>query len=179
MKKTRKSFGLLGIFLVLEMGCAAGRHHTSDSRLEQNFFRNQSKFQTLLVDVMADEKLRMIGRGEIRYGDCPFLYVKSPADVERLGLTWQRWAAYQALLRDLDLVQIFGGHGGVSFKADHGSLFNGDSDKGYSYEAAPPVHQKMSLDDYRISEEDKDKSGDICIYKHIKGNWYLYLFINR
>jgi hypothetical protein len=64
MKKTRKSFGLLGIFLVLEMGCAAGRHHTSDSRLEQNFFRNQSKFQTLLVDVMADEKLRMIGRVE-------------------------------------------------------------------------------------------------------------------
>jgi len=63
---------------------------------------------------------------------------------------------------------------------DTGSLWNGDSYKGFEYSLTPVGgHQRPSLDKYRISEDDKDpRSGGYCVYKPLKGNWYLYLFVN-
>ena len=59
-------------------------------------------------------------------------------------------------------------------------LWNGDSYKGYEYSLSPPMGlRKASLDDYGISQDDNNRFGDHYMYKPIRGNWYLYLLVNR
>lgn len=82
--------------------------------------------------------------------------LKDPIEVEHVGLPKEKWMRYQRSLRALGIVQILKGEGGVSFKVDQNSISNGDSDKGYEYDLAPPEHQKTSLDAYRISANDRD-----------------------
>jgi hypothetical protein len=59
------------VYLVLLTGCAVGRRHKSDAKLEINFLQHEFEFQALLADVQADKKLHMIDEHEIRYGDQP------------------------------------------------------------------------------------------------------------
>jgi len=166
--------------IVLLIGCAVGRNHTSDSKLEQNFLRHESEFEALLADVKADEKLMMIGRHGLRYADGSISSESDLSGIEHLGLTKERWARYQQQLEKLGLVQVTKGDGGVEFRADSGSFSNGDSYKGYKYSMTPPEgHRKASLDTYRISADGKDRFGNYSGYKPIKGHWYLYLFVNR
>ena len=89
-----------------------------------------------------------------------------------------RWIHYKKELRKLNLRGVLKGNGEVEFRADPGSLFNGDSYKGYVYNSGPPVHVLASLDGYNISDRDKDEFGNWIVYKPLKGNWYLYLFVN-
>jgi hypothetical protein len=170
--------GYISACLALLTACAVGRHHTPDSRLEENFVQHESEFDTLLTDVTADEKLEMIGIHELRYGGAPVSSTGDLADSERLGLTKERFAHYQRLLRKLGLIQVTKGEGGVEFRVDQGSIFNGDSYKGYEYRATPPEHQKVSLDEYRIAEADRGRFGGYSVCKRIKVHWYLYLFVN-
>jgi hypothetical protein len=170
--------GYLSVCLSLLIACSVGRHHTSDSRLEENFFRHEREFETLLADVTADERLRMIGVRGFRYGDATASGPGDPAEFERLGLPKERFERYQLLLRTLGLVQVTKGESGVEFRVDPGTITNGDSYKGYEYYLTPPEHQKRSLDEYRTTEVDRGRHGGYRVSKLIKGHWYLYLFVN-
>jgi hypothetical protein len=166
-------------FLALN-ACSVGRSHTPDSKLEQNFFRQEAEFEALLAEVQADEKLTMIGPREICYAGRTLSIKDGLSEIEPLGLTTERWAEYQRQLRGLGLVLVTKGDGVVEFRVDRGSFSNGDSYKGYEYDSKPAEHLnlKASLDGYRISESDKDASGGYYVSKLLKGHWRLYLYVN-
>jgi hypothetical protein len=169
------ALALPAMYLLLN-ACSAGQHHTSDSKLERNFLNHEGEFEALLSEVQADEKLMMINAHRARYAD---RFVSAGDETERVGLTRQRWARYQRQLQNLGLAQITKGlRGDVEFRVDQGSLFNGDSYKGYEYSPDAAEHPKASLDGYRISESDRDSSGGYYVSKPLKGFWRLYLYVN-
>jgi len=172
-------FLLAGVCLLLLNACSVGRSHTPDSILEEKFFQHEPEFEALLLEVQADEKLAMIRPHELTYAGRTLSSDNDFAEIERLGLTRQRWAAYQRQLRDLGLAQINReDDGGVEFRVDQGSYSNGDSYKGYQYESGSLEHPKAGLDGYRISENDRHGSRGYYASKPLRGNWRLYLYVN-
>ena len=170
---------LILAFLTLN-GCAVGRNHASDAALEYFFDQHQAEFEALLTEVQTDSKLNTIqcrtliyaGKSvEVRDGDL--------SEVERLGLARERWQHYQKTLRDLGLYGVMkGNNGDVEFRVDSGSLFNGDSYKGYLYTSNAACHIRSSLDSYRPSDQDKEEFGNWYVCKPLKRGWYVYLFVN-
>jgi hypothetical protein len=159
-------------------GCAAGWNHTSDAVLQRNFGAHQAEFEALLAEVQADPRLETIQPRTVIYAgrlldvdDADF------SSIEKLGLSHERWQRYQRELRKLGVVGVLKG-GDIEFRVDSGSLWNGDSYKGYLYAPSAPYHIRTSLDGYRRSDEDRDKSGGWGVCKPLKKNWYLYLFVN-
>ena len=172
-------FSLFACALFLS-ACAVGWSHSSDAALEKVFQTHQAKFETLLADVQEDPLLTSIQRsGAIYAGRTVNLRANDTAEIERLGLTKERWVRYQKRLGDLGLYGVIKGPSMVEFRVDNGSLYNGDSYKGLEYILTPPHHLRASLDGYRISDEDKDQFGDIAVYTSLTGKWYLYLFVNH
>jgi hypothetical protein len=169
--------------IILLNACAAGRKHTSDLVLEQNFLRHKAQFERLCAEVQTDKKLEMIGHNKLRYAGQSVSIGNNHAelvDIGRLGFTKDRWIMYQHYLENLGVAQITTGENGyIEFRADGASLGNGDSCKGYGYSIAQPDNIKASLDSYRISENDKDRFGNYVVFRPIGGNWYLYLSVSR
>ena len=161
--------------------CTVGWSHTPDASLERIFSQHQAEFEALLGDVQADTKLTTLQpRGVIYDGHWLDVSETNFSDVERLGLPRERWVRYQKQLRDLGLEGgVLKGNGRVEFRADPASFLNGDSYKGYVYRPTPPDHVRSSLDGYRRSDRDRDRYGRWAVYKSLKRNWYLYLFVNR
>ena len=165
--------------LFLSVGaCAVAGRHTPDLKLEEKFFSNEAGFAALLTEVRADDKLEMLRPNDVRYAGRVFSQGDS-TEMERLGFPRERWARYRQQIRKLGIVQITKADGIVEFRVDQGSLWNGDSYKGYEYSLVPPAgHRKASLDAYRISTDDKIPFGGYQVYRPLKGNWYVYLFVN-
>lgn len=160
-------------------GCAVGRNHTPDWKLEQTFHQHEAEFEALLAEVQADINLTTIQPHALSYAGHLINVSGDLSTVESLGLKRERWLVYQEQLRRLGLAGgVLKSEGRIEFRVDPGSVFNGDSYKGYEYTAIPPKHLKFSLDGYRISDSEKDEFG-WTVYKPLKGRWYLYLFVNR
>jgi hypothetical protein len=170
-------FALFGACVLL-CGCAVGSEHTSDAKLKRNLFDHEAEFDALLAEVQGDERLTMVSTGAVLYGGQMVSAADGLDQIELAGLTKERWAGYQHHLRDLGLSQVTKGDRGVEFRVDPGSLFNGDSYKGYEYSLEPPRHPKSSLDRYKISEADRDASGGYYVSKPLKGHWRLYLYVS-
>jgi len=160
--------GLLACALFLN-ACAAGWSHTSDAALERIFRAHAAEFEALLADVQADPQLTTVQRGSLVYkGRLMNLHASDPAEIERAGLPKERWMSYQKQLGDLGLYGVMKGNRTVEFRVDPGSLYNGDSYKGYEYISTPPQHVRASLDGYRTSDEDKNEYGNWVVYKPLK-----------
>ncbi len=162
----------------LVVACAVGRRHTPDAELERKFLDNEAAFESLLSEVQADERVTMISTTHVRYGDRILSAESSRNELERLGFTRDLWTRYQQQLKGLGLVAVLKHSSCIEFRVDQGSIRNGDSYKGYAYCTTTPGHLKSSLDDYRISEADRDKSEGYSVSKPLKGRWYLYLYVN-
>ena len=166
------------VLLIFVAAWALAGQHTPDSKLERRFLSNEAGFAALLAEVSADDRLEGLSADRVRYADRIF----SPGDsteMERLGFSRERWARYREEIRKLGIAGVSRADGIVEFRVDQGSLWNGDFYKGYEYSLVPPAgRRKASLDKYRLSEDDKIRFGGYQVYKPIKGNWYLYLFIS-
>jgi hypothetical protein len=174
----RSSKPLVACLLVLT-ACSVGRRHVSDATLEKNFLRHEAEFQALIADVRMDKKLTMIDRHSVHYGNQPAASDKDFSDIERLGLTRERWMRLQNYLTVLGLVRIFQADDSIDLEVEQESTFNLGSRKGYEYNSSlPPGHRRANLDDYRTSQEDRiSPFRGYMVWKPLKGNWYLYLFV--
>lgn len=172
---------LLGAICFLLPSCSVGQRHKSDALLEQVFRQHQAEFQGFLAELQMDRLLTTIETGILIYGGRRFEMTETNyADIERLGLPRARLAMYQKQLQDLGLAGVTQSEKGIEFRVDQGSLFNGDSYKGYWYLPSPPLHVLASLDKYRFAERDINTSdGGSLVFKPIGDGWYLYLFISR
>jgi hypothetical protein len=161
--------------------CSAGGHHTTDSVLEERFFRHRTEFEKLLKDVQSDDRIEAIQPRRVIYGGGWFNLrdAGSEAAIRKAGLTSQRLFQYEEQLRKLELDGgVMQAHGQVEFRADQGSFLNGDSYKGYVFRVTPPDHILSELDRYRISDRDKTPAGDWIVYRPLVDHWYLCLFVN-
>ena len=165
----------------LPEGCAVGRHHTSDASLERVFNQHRAEFEALLADLQADPQLTTLMPHVVIYdGRRVEIQEDNSEEIERRGLPKARWTQYMKQMQQLGLVGITRSAEEVEFRVDPGTLFNGDSYKGYSYRQTVPDRLLLpSLDGYRISDRDLNGFGGWLVFKRLTGNWYLYLFVNR
>ncbi len=175
MKTIRLAILLL---ILLLNACAVG--HTADAALVRTFKSHQAEFESLLTEVLADSQLMTLQRNVLIFGGHSVdLRQSDMSAIERVGLTRERWIHYQNQLRRLGLYGVMkDGATRIEFRVDPGSMWNGDSYKGFEYRTTPPRHMRNSLDDYRVSDEDRNEFGGWLVYRAIKGHWYLYLFVN-
>lgn len=168
------------LLLALPTACTVGRVHTRDSVLEQNFVRNEPRFERLVADLRSDAKLELMDETELRYGGVSFNAGSGVADLDERGFSTDRWNHYRTLLRTTGVKRaIRGDRGEIELEFDQASIWNGSSYKGYWYSASPPPgHSRTELDDYRLSKQDLSPNGGYFLYKAIKPNWYLYLFVD-
>jgi hypothetical protein len=165
------------ILAVLTEVCGTGCAHTTDDKLRRQFVAHEAEFQQLLAAVNEDAGLTSLGEDVLIY-DGRSVARPRIHDVEEMGLSAKRWQMYDTQRRRLQLVQISRGvNGAVEFRVDPGSLFNGDSSKGYVYLPGMPTRLEPSLDRYRARASDRNRGGNITVYTHLKRNWFLYLHI--
>ncbi len=167
-------------FLPLVLGaCVACNWHTSDAKLERNFMKHEVEFNALLAQVNADVRLGMLRSDSLSYANHLFEKPIEMSKVEGAGLSKERLDWYQQQMQNLGISQINRGDSEIGLRVDQGSISNGDSYKGYRYSTTPPKGRTLtSLDGYKLSPQDMVPGGYI-VYKPIKGNWYLYLFVNN
>jgi hypothetical protein len=176
--------GVLTIIVALWLlfsGCSVGYSHTSDEKLERNFLEHESEFEALLRDVRSDPKITTLQPDLLIYDNRRVEVVASnPSAIDGTGLSRSRWNSYVQTFHDLGLAGgLLRDRHHIEFRVDKGSVRNGDSHKGYEYDQDRPSHVRSSLDSYRVADADRDEFGNWIARKHIKGNWYLYLFVNR
>jgi hypothetical protein len=176
----RVSAAALVLFILL-VGCSVGGRHTSDYRLERTFFEHEAEFGALLTDVRSDSRIMTLQPHLLIYGGQRVnVFGGLLSDVEHAGLAVSRWRGYLAEFRHLGLEGgVLKGRGRVEFRVDSGSLRNGDSYKGYEFDDMPPPHTRTTLDNCSLADMDRDEFGNWIARKHVKGKWYLYLFVNR
>jgi hypothetical protein len=181
-KFVKRFFGfvLVCAFSTLPEGCSAGRSHTSDASLERAFNQHRVEFEALLADLQVDPQLTSLLAHVVIYaGRRVEIHQDDYEEIERLGLPKVRLIQYEKQLRQLGLVAITRGKEEIEFRVDPGTLFNGDSYKGFSYRLTAPDHLLSSLDGYRISDRDSNPFGGWLVFKPLTGSWYLYLFVNK
>ena len=138
--------------------------HPSDYELIANFEKNKSEFEQLAAMLITEDKLEVIfpdsnqcqipNQRLISAFDNPSCarYVKMFQD---LGLEWaytKLWANNEHLWLD---VSLFG-------------LAVSGSSKGYYYSAD-------GLPEYAVIADDTDKAEGQFIFRHIEGNWYIFI----
>jgi hypothetical protein len=158
--------------ILLLHACTVGSRHTPDATLERTFEAHETEFESLRAELEADSQLI----GGVRLN----VLKRDLSAIERAGLPRERWIHYQDQLRRLGLCAITKGGRGIEFRVDPGTISNGDSYKGFMYWREQPSHVHASLDDYRISKVSETDGTEFgFVLKPLKGNWYLYLFVNR
>ena len=152
------------LLLITLSGCSFfGSNHPKDERLIEDLRNNRAEFERLLAMFRADEKLYRVARDFTR-----------PENAQAADVDGERLAEYRMLLGKLRL------HGGIEgyapkdviwFHASTKGLGVSGSSKGYAYLERPPELLVRDLDHYERTKGGRSFSA----YRHIEGNWYLYL----
>jgi hypothetical protein len=136
----------------------------SDRSLLANFDRHEKTFNQLIEMVKADRDLTRV---DTDWTD--------PREPETIGVTAHRITTYRRMLADARVPRGFQTQG-LLIEVDFfywmiGSAISSDKTKGYAYIEGPAFNVVESLDGYKPKPH-----GDnvIKVYRHIRGNWYLF-----
>jgi hypothetical protein len=136
----------------------------SDRSLLANFERHEAILNQLVNMVQADRDLPRLEMGWT-----------SPIDLNTIGVSAERTELYRQLLKEAHVSRGFytqRANEEVDFSYwGVGSAISDDILKGYAYLVSPPAPVVPTLDGYRPKSE---HDGRIKVYRHIRGNWYLY-----
>lgn len=162
---TYKLFLAIAVLILsaLAFGCTSGfAGHPKDSELINNFQAQKADFEKLLQMFLSDKDLVRVAYDFTR-----------PADIQSIGVNEQRINEYRELFRKLNLSAGIEGYGDkeiVTFYVSTQGLSVTGSSKGYAYTKNYP---QLVVDDLDTYQPAGGKS--FTAYKHIEGNWYLYL----
>lgn len=138
-------------------------------RHQRIFESHESEFESLRAEFEANPLLSGLSAG-----DREDLHERNLATMDRAGLPRDRLIGYENQLRRLGLWSVMRSGWGMEFRMDPGSISNGDSYKGiWWYRDGEPSDVRPSLDEYRFSRNDQ------IVYKALKGQWYLYIFVSH
>ena len=123
-----------------------------------------TQFNQLLQILLADEKLELVAYDHTR-----------TLDAQSAGVTPERFKVYQALIRRVSLERglLLGPRLVITHWGSEVDFFASErfwSTKGYAYMLEHPGLLVDNLDTYLSQNKKSFKA-----YKHIEGNWYLYL----
>lgn len=172
-ENTKMSFRAAASLLLITLlplvfeGC--GRpDHPSDEVLQLNFYRFEPEFERLIRMSNQDSKVIRIAPDFTRLED----NWQWPRHESQWGISRARWEEYRSLFRKLAI------EAGISRESPYGSTFLtastfglavSGSEKGYVYSSRAPFPMVKSLDSPEIEVKSLQP-----IFRHIKGNWYLY-----
>jgi hypothetical protein len=133
----------------------------SDEKLLTNFERHEAELSKLVEMTKAEQGLIQISRDKVSAG------------IPETRLSDYRQKLKDAHIREgLESKPVFGEIDFCSWAI--GSAISPDISKGYTYcERAPAPEIQGTLDEYRPPRDDTVK-----VYRHIRGNWYLYYEYN-
>ena len=149
--------------LAVQAGCfVAGASHPTDAQLLDRFSLERATFESLLSMFREDRSLGRVAPDFTR-----------PDDPATVGVSAQRVSEYRRLCKALGLQSGIEGYDGKStiwFNASSTGLAVTGSGKGYAYVASAPDLVVPSLDAFEPPD-----AQSFTAYRHIEGNWYLYL----
>jgi hypothetical protein len=158
----------LTVIVALMLPACSGGRHPSDAELERVFAQNPDKFQALVNMADQDRHVTRIAP-DFTWLDTNVAW---PRPESELGFTRQRWDDYRALFKNLGITEGTNRPEGSDLLfliASARGLVTGGSSKGYVYSRTTLSSSELPLDQVTPS----GKSG--VIYKHLEGDWYLYL----
>jgi hypothetical protein len=156
---------------LVSLGCSHPHGNTPDAVLRTNFSANESSFLELRAMVLEDRDFLTIST---KYVITKTQTVNSPpARLELVGLSRERYQKYVELFHSVGLDGVFRGEGGVVFRVNNPTLWNGDSSKGYMYSLAEPTPCVSNLDSYVPAS----RAHPWRVYSRLKQHWYLYLAV--
>ena len=139
--------------------------HPSDQYLEKTFVSHEVDFNKLVEMSNVDSHVVRIAP------DFTWLDNNAgwPRPESELGFSKQRWDEYRSLFSKLGLKSGILNYQPdlILFLASTKGLVTGGSSKGYAYSLKQPEVVVESLDH-------ADFSKSRIVYKHLKGNWYLF-----
>lgn len=97
-------------------------------------------------------------------------------ELQRTGLTLERYARYKRLLDSLGLAWGISRDGEtIYFAAELPSLLNRDSTKGYVYSPATTMSPCVdNLDRYVPTTSNRNVKGGYIVFKTLQPHWFLY-----
>jgi hypothetical protein len=146
--------------MLLSFGCST--QHPTDDTLLANFQSHKTEFNQLLQMFFADKGLGRVAK--------EFTRPANPADVK---VTAERLSEYRQLFNKLDLragIEGYGQKDVITFYASTQGLAVSGSSKGFAYLKDPPKLLVEKLDGYRSPD-----GKSFTAFRHIEGNWYLFL----
>jgi hypothetical protein len=156
----KSAIAILLLTAVSFIGCAA--KHPSDQVLLSDFQNHKTEFNHLLEMFLADKQMSRVSYRFTR-----------PENPSEVGVSEQRLQEYRDLFSKLDLSDGMEGNKNKDMVWFYASMFGvsvASSSKGFAYVSKPPESVVDSLDGYR------SPNGQACtVFRHIEGNWYLYL----
>jgi hypothetical protein len=155
-------------FVVFTAIAAAGCGRIPDDPLIRNFIKNEAAFIRLRDLFAADPQLTEVRRNLIM---TPSVALRSPPrDIETVGLSRERYAAYLELFDRLGLgVGVARSGWGTWFEAQGPSFANGATRKGYIYSDRDLTPVLASLDS--VPRSLRVEGG--VVLRRIKEHWYL------
>jgi hypothetical protein len=151
---------ILLLMVLSLMGCSA--KHPSDQVLLTDFENHKAEFNQLLEMFLADKKMSRVS-----------YHFTRPENPSEVGVSEQRLQEYRDLFAKLDLSDGMEGNKDkdmVWFYASLSGVTVATSSKGFAYSSKPPQYLANSLDGYRSPD-----GKAYTVFRHIEGNWYLYL----
>jgi hypothetical protein len=139
----------------------------SDERLLSNFDKHEATLNVLIEMLKTDRDLVRVAEDWTR-----------PENPETIGVSAVRISTYRRLLRDARVRQGFQSEA-FMYEVDFfywgiGSAISSDEFKGYAYRKSPPTETRSSLNGYRPSPDPKSPDDTIKVYRHIRGDWYVF-----
>ena len=157
--------GTLVLIALLIWTLRIGGTPPSDQKLLSNFDKHEAIFNKLIDMIKTDSDLIRVDEDWT-----------DPKDPETIGVSPARISTYRQMLRAAQVPRGFRSEP-FAYQVDFfywmiGSAVSSDTTKGYAYRAHPPTETLSSLDGYRPDPKDADEV--IKVYRHIRGNWYLF-----
>ena len=157
--------GTLVLITLLIWTLKIGGTPPSDQKLLSNFDKREAIFNKLIDMIKTDSDLIRVDEDWT-----------DPKDPETIGISPARISSYRQMLREARVPRGFRSES-FGYEVDFfywmiGSAVSSDTTKGYTYRARPPIETVSSLDGCRPDPKNSDEV--IKVYRHIRGNWYLF-----
>lgn len=133
-----------------------------DAVMIENFYKHRGDFEKMVEMIKADAGLERVDYNWTR-----------PEDIEEIGITAKRISEYRRLFVKTNVPRGFYAtdqRNAIEFMAGSQGLSVTGLSKGYTYFESPPKLIVENLDTYW-----SENGRSFIAYRHIKGNWYLYL----
>lgn len=135
----------------------------SEARMIANFREHKAQFEQLRLMIQQDKRVRSLSSGWLSDQN-----MNSTDDPMSLGISKQRWARYQSLLKSVGADSISNRNNYIRFYVFGGGFTDTSWSIGYAWSAEPPPIMVESAYWHKPTMRDK------IYHSRIENGWYIY-----